>query len=66
MRLCRLRILFVFLVPHLVWWVEGAIGHEPADSYWDCGNQEGMESRADNVESQRAGAAGIQVENEKK
>ena len=57
MRFCRLRILFVLLVPHLAWWVEDAISHEPTDSYWDCGNQEGMESRADDVESQCVGTA---------
>ena len=32
--------------------MEEVISHEPADSYWNCGNQEGMESRADDVESQ--------------
>jgi len=37
--------------------VEEVIGHEPADSYWDCGDQEGMESRADDVESQGVGKA---------
>ena len=34
------------------------VSHEPADSYWYCGNQEGMESRADDVESQGVGMAG--------
>ena len=58
MRLCRLRILLVFLVLHLAWWVQEAISYEPADGYWDCGNQEGMESGADDVESQRVGMAG--------
>jgi len=38
--------------------MEEAISHEPADSYWDCGNQDGMESRAYVVESQRVGMAG--------
>jgi len=38
--------------------MEDVISHEPTDSYWDCGNQEGMESRTDDVESQSAGMTG--------
>jgi hypothetical protein len=38
--------------------MEDVISHEPADSYWDCGNQEGMESRTEDVESQSVGMAG--------
>lgn len=58
LRLCRLWLLPVFLVFHLAWWVEETISHEPTDSYWDCSNQEGMESRANDVESQGVGMVG--------